>query len=334
MKKIKYFTPLIILAIVVLFSCNNDDDVDDGFIPALPRDEEALVAQDLIEEYLETHFYNYEEFENPPADFNYKIVFDTISEDNSSKTPLINQVTSKIVDDIVDTDVSYKFYYLNVIQGEGDPTNIADITSLTYEGRYLDNNELFDSAVTPISFDVTQVVRGFQAGLIEFNGSTGFEENPDGTIAFENYGVGAVFIPSGLGYYVSPPPASAIPVYSQLIFTFQLYSIERGEQDLDGILSYLEDLDGNGYVGDDDTDENGNPDYTDPDDDGDGRLTKDETELNDYTINSGDPDPEFLDDEVEMYREVDEETGEIKIYTVILTDSNNDGIPDYLDKEI
>jgi len=229
---------------------------------------------------------------------------------------------------------SYKFYYLNVIQGEGDPTNIADITSLTYEGRYLDNNELFDSAVTPISFDVTQVVRGFQAGLIEFNGSTGFEENPDGTIAFENYGVGAVFIPSGLGYYVSPPPASAIPVYSQLIFTFQLYSIERGEQDLDGILSYLEDLDGNGYVGDDDTDENGNPDYTDPDDDGDGRLTKDETELNDYTINSGDPDPEFLDDEVEMYREVDEETGEIKIFTVILTDSNSDGIPDYLDKEI
>jgi hypothetical protein len=334
MKKIKYFIPLIALSFAIFYSCNNDDNSDSNFIPARDRGEESIVAQGLIEEYLETHFYNYEDFENPPLDFNFQIVFDTIAEDNSDKIPLINQVLSKFVDDVVDTDVTYKFYYLNVIQGEGDPTNIADITSLTYEGRYLDNNELFDSSVTPVRFDITQVVRGFHAGLIEFNGATGFEEIGNGLIAFENYGVGAVFIPSGLGYYVTPPPSSAIPLYSELIFTFQLYTIERGDQDNDGILSYLEDLNNNGYVGDDDTDENGNADYIDADDDGDGRLTKDEIELNDYTINPGDADPEFVEDEVEMYREIDEETGEIKIYTVILTDSNNDGIPDYLDDEI
>jgi len=334
MKKIKYFIPLIALSFAIFYSCNNDDDSDSNFIPARDRGEESLVDQALIEEYLETHFYNYEEFENPLPGFDFQIVFDTITEENSDKIPLINQVLSKFVDDVVDTDVTYKFYYLNVIQGEGDVTNIADITSLTYEGRYLDNNELFDSSVTPVRFDITQVVRGFHAGLIEFNGATGFEEAGDGLITFENYGVGAVFIPSGLGYYVTPPPNSAIPLYSELIFTFQLYTIERGDQDNDGILSYIEDLNDNGYVGDDDTDENGNANYIDADDDGDGRLTKDEIELNDYTINPGDDDPDFVEDEVEMYREIDEETGEIKIYTVILTDANNDGIPDYLDDEI
>ncbi len=163
MNKLKYFIPLIALSFAIFYSCNNDDDVVDGFIPARDRGEEAIVDQELIEEYLETHFYNYEDFENPPLGFNFQIVFDTIADDNSDKIPLINQVLSKFVDDIVDTDVTYKFYYLNVIQGEGDPTDIADITSLTYEGRYLDNSELFDSAVTPISFDITQVVRGFHA---------------------------------------------------------------------------------------------------------------------------------------------------------------------------
>ena len=108
MKKIKFLIPIATLFVVML-SCNNDDD---GviIIPPLERSDEVIVAKEEVEEYLETHFYNYEEFENPPADFNYRIVFDTISGENSSKTPLMSQVTFKMV-----TAVSYTHLTLPTI---------------------------------------------------------------------------------------------------------------------------------------------------------------------------------------------------------------------------
>lgn len=331
MKKNNYILPIIALAFVVLFSCNNDDD---GIIviPPHERDEEAVIAQDEIEEFLQTHFYNYEEFENPPSDFNYRIVFDTIVGDNASKTPLMEQVLSKNVVDIFDEDVTYKLYYLKTRQGEGDEIAFTDIASISYEGMFLTDLSTFDSSITPVRFDLTQVIDGLQSALVEFNGATGYIENPDGTLTFENYGIGAVFIPSGLGYFNTPPPA--IPYYSQLIFTFHPYLIEKGDQDSDGILSVFEDLDGDGLELNDDTDANGVPNFADPDDDGDGRLTINEVEAHEYIINPGDEDPELGSNEVEMYRDTDDDTGEITIYTIDFIDVNNDGTPDYLDSEL
>ena len=331
MKRIKYLLPIILLVFVVLFSCSDDDD---GIIvvPPRERDVESLAAQEEIEEFLETHFYNYEEFENPPSDFNYNIVFDTITGENSLKTPLMEQVDFKFVEDIFDEDVTYKLYYLKQNQGEGDEITYPDIVSLSYEGRFMTDLTVFDSSISPIRFDLTQVIDGLQSALVEFNGATGFSDNADGTLTFYDYGIGAVFIPSGLGYYNEPPPT--IPFYSQLIFTFQPYLVEKGDQDGDGILTIFEDLDGNGLELDDDTDGNGIPDFADPDDDGDGRLTKNENENNEYVINIGESDPPLGENEVEMYRETDDETGEITIYTVVFTDANNDGVPDYLDDEL
>ena len=81
-----------------VFSCNKKDD-GVTFVPARDRGEEAPVSVAIIEEYLQTHFYNYEEFANPPANFDYKIKFDTIAGDNANKIPLIDQVSSKTVPD-------------------------------------------------------------------------------------------------------------------------------------------------------------------------------------------------------------------------------------------
>jgi hypothetical protein len=107
-------------------------------------------------------------------------------------------------------------------------------------------------------------------------------------------------MPAGLGYYVNPPPTSAIPLYAQLIFTFQLYAKETGDQDNDRVVSTIEDLNMNMIEEDDDTDEDGIPNYIDPDDDGDGRPTIDEIEI------AADG-------------------------TVTFPDSDGNGIPDYLD---
>ncbi len=334
MKRIKYLLPITVLIFSILFSCSDDDDDGVIVIPPRERDEESLVAQDEIEEFLQTHFYNYEEFENPPLDFNYRIVFDTIAEDNASKTPLIEQVLSKEVDDIFEDGLTYKLYYLKIREGEGDEIGFTDIASLSYEGRFLTDLSLFDSSVSPIRFDLTQIIDGLQSALTEFKGATGFTENPDGTLTFDDYGIGAVFIPSGLGYFNTPPFGSSISFYSQLIFTFYPYLIEKGDQDGDGILSVFEDLDGDGLELNDDTDGDGVPNFADPDDDGDGRLTKDENENKEYVINIGDPDPEMEENEIEMYRDTDDDTGETTIYTVVFTDANNDGTPDYLDDNL
>lgn len=294
-QKIVFF---LILVSVAFTSCKKDDDGRPQPIPERDRAAEAIVAKAEIEEFLQSHFYNYEDFENPPAGFDYKIVFDSLVGENANKIPLIDQVSSKQVFDRVETDVVYTLYYLNVIQGEGESPVFADEVLVTYKGQFLNLNT-FDASDSPIKFDLPFVVAGFQEGLVEFNAATSFLENPDGTLSFDGFGVGAVFMPSGIAYWLNSP--SGIPVYSQLIFSFKLLDrTSEIDHDNDGIPSFMEDLNNNGYLGDDDTDGDGIPNFLDTDDDGDGVLTRDEIIINeDGTI-------EFLD-------------------------SNGNGTPDYLD---
>ena len=296
----------LIIATTVL-SCKKDDNIDDGFIPARDRAEEAPLSQAIIEEYLETHFYNYEEFENPPADFDYRIVFDTIAGTNSDKTPLIEQVTSKMVKDRVKDGLEYKLYYLKVIEGEGDRPEFPDVSTISYDGIYLNREEptlpytkRFDASTIPVRFDMTSIVNGLQDVLVEFKGATEVITNPDGSTSFENYGIGAVFMPSGLGYYVNPPATSTIPTYAQLIFAFHLYENEEGDQDSDKVPSVVEDLNNNGLEEDDDTDGDNIPNYLDVDDDNDGRPTIDEIEIDadgniTYPDEDGDGIVDYLD---------------------------------------
>ncbi len=341
MKKSVFLLSIITVVMFTVFSCNKKDD-GVTFVPARDRGEEAPVSVAIIEEYLQTHFYNYEEFANPPADFDFKIKFDTIAGDNANKIPLINQVSSKTVPDRVDEGVNYTLYYLNALEGGGQKPTFADVVTLRYEGTFLNTEftlspytSLFDSAASPVSFDLTAVVNGFQDGMIEFKTSpTGPITNPDGTVSFENYGVGAVFIPSGLGYYVSPPNGSPIPFYSQLIFTFQLYTTRVGDQDGDGIPSFYEDLNGNQIEEDDDTDSDGLPNYFDTDDDNDGRPTSQEITIREYILAEGDPYPELGANEFEVNNVYNETTMETTITTLEYKDANEDGVPDYLDPNI
>src|SRR5690606_8358213 len=123
----------------------------------------------------------------------------------------------------------------------------ADETLASFKGQFLNLNT-FDTSDSPLKFDLTQVIPGFMEGMVELNAATSYVENPDGTITFNNFGVGAVFIPSGIGYWINSP--AGIPVYSQLIFTYKLYDVTKDvDHDGDGIPSFIEDLNGNGYLG-------------------------------------------------------------------------------------
>ena len=297
---------MICLTAFLVFSCDNDDD---GATPATPprdRGEQAIEDDQALIQYLSTHFYNYEEFENPAEDFDYVVTFDTIAGENQNKTPIINS------DKLITKTVNYRgvdqlLYVLVEREGEGPKPTFADSTYVTYKGQLLNDNVFDRRLSSPIWFSLTEylvrppngnisstggIIKGFQEGLLEFGAATGFEVNPDNTIEWNNdFGVGSIFMPSGLGYFNSPQ--RTIPGYSPLIFSINLYRVNEADHDQDGIPSHLEDLDGDKNLFNDDTDNDGLPNFSDSDDDGDGKPTKDE-----------------------------------------LTDSNEDGIPDYLDPDI
>ncbi len=300
MMKNTVFAALVLLLIV---SCKKDDD-EITVTPPRDRGEVQLESEANLQAYLETHFYNYEEFANPPADFDYKIKFDTISGANADKIALIDH-ENMIKRDYLYRETNYSLYVLIARQGEGLQPTFADSTFVNYQGNVL-GGDRFDATVTPIWLDLASTIFGFGNGLKELKGGTGITQNEDGSFNYENdYGIGAVFIPSGLGYFSGV--GTGYSAYSDFVFRFNLFSVVPDtDDDNDGIPNYREDVSGNMYLleTEDDTDEDGLPNFQDRDDDGDGIPTREEIDFNEDGI------------AIFPYR-----------------DSNADGTPDYLDPD-
>jgi len=297
-----------VLAITFLISCKKDDKNDIETVPPRDRGEQAIDDDEAILAYLQTHFYNAEDFQNPAANFNYIVNFDTITGDNANKTPIIDSdlLTTKTVRK---DSIDYTIYILKIREGAGDKPTFADSTFQNYKGELL-NQDLFDNTANPVWFDhpgtLTQANPGIAVvaltqAMLEFGEASGFSVNEDNTVSWNNdFGIGAVFLPSGLGYFNASPPA--IPIYSPLIFSFQLYGVNEADHDRDGIPSYMEDLDGDGILYNDDTSASRIPNYLDADDDADGTPTREEIIIN--------------------------EDGSIEF-----PDTNSNGTPDYLDPD-
>ncbi|MBK5192950.1 MAG: hypothetical protein JJE07_07010 [Flavobacteriaceae bacterium] len=297
-----------VLASTFLISCKKDDKNDIETVPPRDRGEQAIDDDEAILAYLQTHFYNAEDFQNPAANFNYIVNFDTITGDNANKTPIIDSdlLTTKTVRK---DSIDYTIYILKIREGAGDKPTFADSTFQNYKGELL-NQDLFDNTANPVWFDhpgtLTQANPGIAVvaltqAMLEFGEASGFSVNEDNTVSWNNdFGIGAVFLPSGLGYFNASPPA--IPIYSPLIFSFQLYGVNEADHDRDGIPSYMEDLDGDGILYNDDTSASRIPNYLDADDDADGTPTREEIIIN--------------------------EDGSIEF-----PDTNSNGTPDYLDPD-
>ncbi len=303
---------MICLLAFLVFSCNNDDDQAE-LTPPRDRGEQAIEDDQAILEFLSTHFYNYEEFENPSEDFDYVVTFDTISGDNANKTPIIDS-ENLITKTVNYQGVDQQLYILKIREGEGEKPKFTDSTLVAYKGQLL-NETMFDSSLqSPLWFNLSgyevrasngnivstgSVIKGFSEGLEEFRAASGFEVNPDNTIDWnDDFGVGAIFMPSGLGYFNNSQ--QRIPPYSPLIFSIKMYRVNEADHDGDGIPSWMEDLDGDGDVFDDDTDEDGLSNHSDADDDGDGTPTRDEIVINEdgtieFTDTNGDGTPDYLD---------------------------------------
>ncbi|MCZ8228293.1 FKBP-type peptidylprolyl isomerase [Flavobacterium sp.] len=287
MNKIKFYFILSMLSLA-LFSCSKDKEAE----LAPPREYSVQYATDIkdIEEYLKTYY-----IEEVTTDFDIKI--SKIPTGGTQKS-VWEQTTYPLKFREVDLHgVKYKLYYLALNQGVGESPCNVDAVFAAYKGDYL--QQVTKDGVTTLTvteferlsnpqqfFQLTGVIKGWSEIFPLFKKGT-YVSNSDGTISYKNFGAGVVFIPSGLAYYNSGK--GTIPSYSPLVFNFKLYEIQRNDQDGDGIASYLEDLDGDGYmysftnttlyptkptVNPDDTDGDGVPDFIDVDDDGDNYTTK------------------------------------------------------------
>ncbi len=319
--KIRKITLYILCAIVMFVSCNKDDGgLDVTEVPIRDRTEQQVVDKDSLIGYLETHYYNSGDFvSNTNPSINDLIISELPSDgvlpDPANNTLLIDAIEVK---NTSLADIDYEYYILRLNQGGGvDKPNFPDNIRVNFSGNLLDE-VVFDSSANPIDFDLTNLVPGWGRTLPQFNVAESFIENGDGTIGFTNAGVGVMFLPSGLAFYSDSPPS--VPLYSNVIFRFELYQSEINDHDLDGVPSYLEDVDGDFNLGNDDTDEDGAQDFIDGDDDNDGTLTVEE-DLEDIDPNvdsSGDGNlTNDLDGDGDPTND----------------DTDGDGIPNYLDTD-
>jgi hypothetical protein len=264
-----------------------------------PRDYEVQRAldNDSLRSFLQTRFYNYDDYASAASNERVTFTIDTIQGENASKIPLIDQV-EEINYKIKDGDGTYfdhTAYVLKIREGVGTAPTVADSVYVTYKGMLL-NLTGFDETTTPVWFEPLSVVKGFSALMPHIKKAAAPTINSDGTYAFDGFGSAAIFMPSALGYYND---SRSLPAYSPLIFAVDLYTYNTTDHDGDTVPTHLEDLDGDNYY-DDDTDNDGLPNFRDDDDDNDGILTRDE-----YDANSDG----------------------------IADDTDNDGTPDYLDKD-
>lgn len=312
--KIRVVTLLILISIIGFMSCNNDDDGDLVVVEIRDRTEQQVADNDSILKYLNNHYYNSSDFTDSTLANIDDLVITELLENQTlpvGHTMLIDAVG--LPKEIVYQETDYEMYILNLNTGGGtDSPTFADDVRVRYEGFLLDNT-VFDSAVTPVDFDLTTLIPAWRKVLPDFNTAVSFVDGSDGTVDYMNYGVGVMFVPSGLAYFSSS--TSGITAYTPIIFKFELLQTSQNDHDNDGVPSYLEDLpDENGIKDgeftvnfndltdqyDDDTDGNSVPDYVDTDDDGDGILT-----INEDIDGDGDPTndigkngiPKYLDSE-------------------------------------
>ncbi|RPG36506.1 FKBP-type peptidyl-prolyl cis-trans isomerase [Flagellimonas sp.] len=299
---------------VTFISCKKDDDGGVVTIPPSLLSDVAPEDDETIREFLNTHFYNYEDFDAPPVGFDYKIVIDTIAGENADKRPLIEDATaitlnvssSHLALGEDEEDIPHTYYFIQVREGEGGSPTYADSTLVRYQGSALDGT-LFDESQDFVWQELPSTYRGYGDGISNLKAGTSDQvvENPDGTYQVTNSGLGIIVMPSGLAAFNRSVGAAG--TYAPILFKVELgLFVEDTDSDNDGIPSIQEDLNGNRYLRDDNTnaDEerfNPSPNYLDPDDDGDGVSTRNEISgengviIFPYPDADGDGTPDYLD---------------------------------------
>jgi len=314
----KYGILVFICFAVTLLSCRNDDNGGPESIPPQLLSDVAPEDDATIREFLDTHFYNYEDFDTPPEGFDYQIVIDTIAGENADKRPMMEDAEAITLNvsssffglDADEEDIPHTYYYIEVLKGGGGSPTYADSTLVRYQGSALDGT-LFDENQDFTWQELPSTYRGYGDGISNMFAGTSNQvvDNPDGTYQIEDRGIGIIVMPSGLAGFNRAVGAAG--TYAPVLFKVELgLFVEDTDSDNDGIPSIQEDLNNNRYLLDDNTDSDEEPfnapprpNYRDADDDADGISTR---------------------------NEITDDAGNI---ILPYPDADGDGVPDYLDSD-
>lgn len=308
MNKVSFYFILSITTLL-LSSCSKNNTSEE-IVPPIAYSVQYPIDIAMIEDYLST---NYITVTNAPGQTNDQDVVISKITDAATQPSIMSYKTATtypklLIRPVRLHDVDYNIYYLVLRPGVGESPCNVDSVLAAYRGTYLSRSastatppsELtatkFEESVFPQTyFSLFGTITGWSEIFPQFKSGTR-ASNSDGTISYSDFGAGVIFIPSGLAYYNSG--SSSIPSYSPLVFSFKLYDIKRDDNEYrivnniaiseaDGIPSYLEDRNNDGYMYDyrntvnyptapadeiryaDDTDKDGIPDFLDIDDDGD-----------------------------------------------------------------
>jgi len=233
----------LLIGFLLIVACDDDNNRRDFTYDA---EKYAEIDEELLIDYLTSHYLN----ENTGE----------IEEVANGETPLLNEVETETV--IID-DVTYNYYYKILNEGEGMQATVYDSVLVSYKGMLLDNSA-FDDRDAYTWFDLTAgVVKGFKYGVNKLKEGVYNYDSVNEMFNYTNSGLGYVFFPSGLGY--KNVPQAVVPANSPLVFKIELHQIEITDHDGDGILTKNEDANNDGDVTNDDSDEDGIPDYLDND---------------------------------------------------------------------
>jgi FKBP-type peptidyl-prolyl cis-trans isomerase FkpA len=257
--KITFITSFCLLSLV---ACKKDDTVEPTPITPFATQEPIDFAK--LDTFLDTY--------SMSVSSDYDVTFTPIPTPNPAN--LVNIRTQFAADlklkNAIVGDVSHRFYFIELRKGTQLAPSRVDSVFVSYRGRLLDNTT-FDQAQNPTWLRLDNVIQGWREVFPQFKTGT-FTNGAGGTVDYQNFGAGVMFLPSALAYYNQG--TGSIPGYAPLIFNFKLKHLNYIDHDFDRIDSKDEDINGDGQFNNDDTDGDGRQDYLDQDDDGDGFLTK------------------------------------------------------------
>ena len=277
-----------LIALITLFaSCKKDDD---GADVTPPRDRTVQYATEKvqIEEYMRTHYMT--------VDANFNVTFDTlisgsghVSIWDQTEYPRLSKELRNLTED--NGTVVYTVHYIKLQEGVGIAPTRADNVKVAYRGQLLDGTQFDYNPLGETTLNLSGTIQGWQEILPLFRPGVYVDEpgspNPP---AYQNFGAGVMFVPSGLAYYNTV--SGSVGTYEPLIFSFKMHAAEYLDGDGDGILNINEresEFEDVFYYNTDK--EAGDvtldytvaykadylPDYLDADDDGDGYPTRLET---------------------------------------------------------
>lgn len=327
MNKVTFYF-ILLIATAALFSCSKDNPAP-AFDPPRAYADQYITDIEVIKDYLKA---NYITVTNNPGKADDQDV--TIAKIDAGQPSIYSYLDSPtypklLIRKVKLHNVDYDLYYLVLRPGIGESPCNVDGVFASYRGDYLKRvtesatttstitATKFEEAKFPQSFfSLYNTIAGWGETFPQFKKGT-YTKNNDGTISYNDFGAGVMFLPSGLAYYNTG--SGPIPAYSPLVFSFKLYELQRADQDNDGVPSFQEDLNGDGYVYlyankanypttpddairyADDTDKDGIPDFFDTDDDGDNYTTKLELKKPDGTYHTFETVPSCSGQTVKRY---------------------------------